>query len=154
MRSRFGRSGTVAGFFVVATAALCVSNIWITLARSAIPLSLNDDVAELAWHRAEKERRAGKERRFGFDNACLVTLASGRVLELDSEVYLPLRIGDHLEKRAWDDALYRNGKTVQLRVSGEAFGMIVFMPAVLAGALTLSLAHLRQDPGVSALEAP
>lgn len=140
MSSPSGRRGIALAILLAGALVLAALNVWVTVARSAIPLAVNSTVVELAWHRAKVERR------FGFDNACLVTFEDGRVMELDPEVYLPLRIGDRIEKRSWDPLLYRNGQPMQLRFSEDALGMIFLMPGIVAGALALTLHHLRTDP--------
>lgn len=114
-------------------------NVWVCIARSAIPFALDTTVVDLAWHRAKVERR------FGFDNASLVTAEDGRVYELDDEIYMPLRIGDRLEKGAWDNILYRNGQPIRLRLSDDAVGMIMLMPGTVGAALALALHHIRAN---------
>lgn len=123
------------------TCLLAGLNVWVCFARSAIPFGFDTTVTDLGWHRAKIEGRLGA------GSAPLVTTAGGRVYEFDREIYSPLRIGDRIEKRAWDGILYHNGQPIRLRLSDDAVGMIILMPGTVGAALTLALHHMRADRG-------
>ncbi len=131
-----------AAAFLIAVGVLCSANVWITFGRTLIPSALDGRVTDLAWLQAKAAGWPGE------DSANLVTMESGRVLEVEPEIYHRLRVGDRLRKTRWSATLRRNEETIPLRISSDALGMFALMPAVLAGAIALSIDKLRRpDPG-------
>lgn len=112
--------------------ALAAGNLWVTAARTTIPLSLNDTVA------AKEVRR---EKLGGVDDVHLLTLVSGRVLHVDGAVYDAVRVGDAVHKSAWSRTLDAAGRAVPLAWSDDAKRMAVAMPAaavLMAGLATFA----------------
>lgn len=117
---------------VAAGLAFSVGNIWVTLARSTIPVSLSGTVTD-------KELR--EEKHPGVDDVYLVTFSDGRVIQVDRSVFVAARVGAPLEKEAWSRRLRTGEQDVDLDLSTDARRMFILMP--LAAALVLVAARKR-----------
>jgi len=106
------RSAAVLLFFT--GAALVAGNLWYTAARSTIPLAIDGRIAA---------REVRFEKHPGSDDVCLLTLADGRVLQVDAAVFAALDDGQSLHKRAWQHAIERDGQPLPLEWSADAQGM-------------------------------
>lgn len=110
-------------------AALVVGNLWYTAARSTIPLALDGRIAS---------REIRHEKHPGSDDVCLLTLADGRVLHVDAEVYAALGDGQSIHKRAWERTLVHDGQPLPLTWSADARGMWPTMGVALLALIVLA----------------
>ena len=109
-------------FLLLVCLLLAAGNLWITARRSTIPLELNDVVLK-------KEVR--REKHPGYDDVHLLHFQSGRVLEVDEQVFDAVRDGDLIEKSAWARDLRHGSHTSQLSWSRDFRGMTWAMPIVV-----------------------
>ncbi|MBX7167647.1 MAG: hypothetical protein K1X74_15055 [Pirellulales bacterium] len=102
---------------------LACTNLWVTAARSTIPLAL---ATQLLNSEVRHEKHPGQ------DDVCLWMLADRRVLHVDQEVFAAVpRWGDRLEKQPWERVLKADGRVILLAWSADFRGMGRVMPVVL-----------------------
>jgi hypothetical protein len=106
---------------VVLGLVLAVGNVWATVSRSVIPLDLTGTVQAVDV-RFQKDP--------GLDDVWFVTV-EGRQLVVDEEVARRLRVGQQVRKEAWSRTLVAADDVIALRLSPDARGMLVVVPAVL-----------------------
>lgn len=117
-------------------AALSVILAWQLAARSTIPMSLHGDVVSI---------RSADEHP-GTDNAWFVRIDT-TTHQVDRTIGELLRVGDRVEKDAWDRDLVVNGRPIPVALSKEARAALWFAPALTAIASALSWALWRRSPG-------
>ena len=115
-------------------AGMAALNLWVTFARSTIPLDVHGEVTEVDL-RFEKHR--------GVDDVYLVTVG-GRTIHVDTAIGRRIREGDHLSKDAWTRALHTPRGTLELGPSRDLERMMVVMPVVVLTGVVV--ARRRRDP--------
>ena len=113
---------------------LAAANLWVTAARSTIPLALDGMIFA---------REIRHEKFPGYDDVFFIILDGGRRLHVDKPVYLGVEIGDLVEKRRFEKSLivsHSNGelKKVELTPSADHLGMHRVMPIALGVAIALA----------------
>jgi hypothetical protein len=103
--------------------AFAVANLWVTAVRSTIPLELQGIV---------KEKLRLPEKEVGVDDVYLVTLDSGRSVQVDGPVFEALTLNRAVSKRAWSRTMESDGRAVILNWSPDFRGMAYGMPVVAA----------------------
>lgn len=115
-------------FLLLIGVLLAAGNVWIAAKRSAIPLELHETVAK-------KEVR--REKHPGHDDVHLLYFQSGRVLEVDRQVFEAVHDGERIEKSVWTRELRHGAHASQLFWSRDFQGMTRAMPiAVLILGIT------------------
>ncbi|MGD9647201.1 MAG: hypothetical protein AB7U73_15930 [Pirellulales bacterium] len=102
---------------------LLAGNLWVTAARSTIPLAIDGRVTAL---------EVRHEKHPGADDVCFVTLDNGSVLHVDTEVFRAIQKGEHLHKSVWQRTLDHGDAIVSLDCSADARGMWRVMSVALA----------------------
>ena len=110
---RFARVAVAIVLFL-GGAVLATGNVWVTAARSTIPLTIDAEVIG-------KETR--HEKHPGFDDVHLLTLSDGRTLQFDTPVFTELSEGEPLSKQAWEYSLEHGGQRTALGWSEDFYGM-------------------------------
>ena len=129
------RSARPVVFLLLLGALLCGGNLWVTAARSLIPLQI-DAVIEGMEKRREKHP--------GIDDVFLLRLEQAGEFEVDQAVYDSVALGEKLTKSAWSRQLTHDRQTLQLRWSRNVIGMLWTMPgALIVLAVTGSRAQRR-----------
>lgn len=103
-------------------AALAIANVYTTLHRSLIPVSLNDRIGKV---------EVRLEKHIGIDDVSLLH-AGDRVIHIDNKLAKKLDKGDWLRKGRWSRKLEVSGKKITLGTSSDFKGMLVAMPIILA----------------------
>jgi len=119
--------------------ALTAGNLWITLARSTIPFSLNHRIID---------REVRYEKHPGQDDVCFLSYDDGRQVHVDEAVFRATQLGDHLAKSAWETDLQIrsvNGSQNQitLQPSADFWGMLWVMSAVVLVLTLLAIVAQR-----------
>jgi hypothetical protein len=109
-------------FLLLIGALLAVGNVWIAAKRSTIPLELHEAVAK-------KEVR--REKHPDHDDVHLLCFQSGRVLEVDRQVFEAVHEGERIEKSVWARELRHGAHALQLFWSRDYQGMTRAMPMVV-----------------------
>lgn len=124
---------------LVAALALAAGNLWVTLARSTIPLAIDGRISDIEL-RFEKTR--------GVDDVYLVSVGD-RTIHVDAAVGPKLEVGDHLRKTRWERHLHTDDRTIPLSPSRDFRRMLATMPLVLIAVTVLLLLPRfvgRRDP--------
>lgn len=100
--------------------ALVGGNLYETLRRSTIPLSLEGEVRDVELRR---------EKHPGIDDVHLLEFSFGSV-HVDAAVAERIGEGDILQKDAWSRELTVNGARTNVEFSRDFRGMLVVMPVV------------------------
>jgi hypothetical protein len=108
-------------------ALLGVLLLWQLSARSTIPTAVHGTVVSV---------RSADEHP-GTDNAWFVRVGD-RTHQVDREVGQLLRVGDRVDKKAWDDSLLINSLATDVRYSDDARAARWFVPVLVAVAVALS----------------
>ena len=114
---------------------LCAGNVYVTFARSTIPLSL-DGIARPVKIQAED--------RPGIDDVFLLPIGS-REYHVDQSVAERVIVGQRLRKEAWSSQVKSGETTFEVEPSRDFEGMVWVMP-ILFVALVLLLVGRRSDP--------
>lgn len=114
---------------LLAALLLAAGNLWITLARSTIPLRLDARVSDIEL-RFEKNR--------GVDDVYLVTVGD-RTIHVDTAIGPQLEVGDHLRKDRWERHLHTGDRTIPLSPSRDFRRMLAAMPLVAVAVAVLAL---------------
>lgn len=113
---------------LLVTGLLAAGNLWVTAARSLIPLAVDARVLT---------RETRPEKHPGIDDVYLLHLVGGATLQVDQAVYDLVDQGDEIGKPAWSRRFQCGGKVHTLRLSTDFHGMLCLMPATLAIAVLL-----------------
>lgn len=119
-----------AALLLILATILAVGNLWISAARSTIPLSLDDRVEQVE---IRYEKHPGK------DDVYLVHLRSGRTLHMDQAVATALLPKGTIQKQPWERQAKVNDRIVNLDWSADACGMSRAMPAIMLILLATSI---------------
>jgi hypothetical protein len=114
-------------------------NLWFTAARSAIPLELRGTVTQ-------KQRLIEKSP--GVDDVYIVTIDSGRQIQLDGHVFDAIAEGQSINKLAMTRTLEIEGADFALSWSRDFRGMRWAMPlavTILVVLGTMAVEHPRQN---------
>lgn len=126
-----------AGFLVLIGIALAGANLWVTAARSTIPLDLGGKIVA---------REILHEKHPGFDDVFFLVLEDGTWLHVDEPVFRGLAEGDFVEKYSLSDHTieirHADGRRSELPLafSRDFLGMRIVMPIVLGVAIALAVA--------------
>lgn len=120
----------------VSSLLLATGNLWVTAARSTIPLTID---AQLNGKEIRREKHPG------MDDVLLITLSDGRTLQVDAPIYVELQEGEQLSKSFGQRSLLHNDEHLTLEWSADVQGMMWNMPLALALCFVLSVVPaLRQ----------
>lgn len=111
-------------------------NIWFAAARSTIPL-------ELHGHVTHTQRLI--EKKPDVDDVYLVTLDSGRRIQVDGPVFDALAAHQSVKKRAWTAIIEIDGKNIALEWSPDFRGMLWAMPLTVAVCVLLGFYSSRRN---------
>ncbi len=119
-----------AALLLILGTILAAGNLWISAARSTIPLSLNDIVERVE---IRHEKHPGK------DDVYLVHLRSGRTMHMDQAVATALFLKGTIQKQSWERHVRVKNRIVNLDWSADARGMFLAMPAIMLILLATSI---------------
>lgn len=102
--------------------ALALANVWISAARSTIPLELDDRVLA---------REIRTEKHPGNDDVYLLHLDPSGLTQVDRNVYEAAREDDSLRKGSWSRTLIIGANPFDLEWSTDFRGMVIAMPLTL-----------------------
>jgi hypothetical protein len=106
------------------------ANLWFAAARSTIPLELHGTVTR-------KQRLI--EKTPGVDDVHIVTLDSGRRIQVDAHVFNAIAEGQSINKAAWARTLQVGDRAFALSWSRDVRGMLWAMPLTLVIAVVLGM---------------
>lgn len=131
MRSH--RIRAIITLFILAV-LFAISNLWFAAARSTIPLELDTTVVD-------RQRLFEKSR--GVDDVFLMTLESGRRIQVDRHVYEAVNKNDSIEKPSWARRLKVNDHNHVLKWSQDYRGMVWVMPAAIGLSALVGMAAAK-----------
>ncbi len=114
------------------------ANVWFTAARSTIPIAISGTVTQ-------KHRLI--EKIPGIDDVYLVSLSSGRRIQIDGHMYHLVSRGQTLEKSAWDSHVRIEGRVFQLVWSRDLRGMALAMPLTITICLVVGVTAVCSGRG-------
>lgn len=114
-------------YLLALVALMALGNLWFTLRRSGIPVSLTGTVERVEIRR---------EKHPGLDDVHLVTI-SGSEIHLDADVASLLRVGDETRKAWGATGLTTPRGESRIKPSKDFLRMAVAMPLVVGLALLL-----------------
>lgn len=119
---------------LLAALVLAAGNLWVTLARSTIPLTLDGRISDIEL-RFEKTR--------GVDDVYLVSIGD-RTIHVDAAIGPQLEVGDHLRKDRWERHLHADDGMIPLSPSRDFRRMLAAMPLVAVAVAVLAIGPGRR----------
>lgn len=111
------------------------ANIWFAAARSTIPWELHGNIAQ-------KERLI--EKTPGVDDVYILTLDSGRRIQVDGPVFDAVAAHQSVRKRAWTRIIEIDGKNIALGWSPDFRGMLAAMPLTVVVCVFLGMMAVKR----------
>ena len=122
------------GLLVTLGLAFAGANLSFAAARSTIPLGFSGTIVT-------KQRRA--EKWLGVDDVYLLTLDSGRRVQVDATVFESLSERQSVSKQSWEHSLKADGQTIPLTWSADVRGMLGAMPLTVLVCVLVGVVLVR-----------
>lgn len=114
-----------------------MANMWLTAGRSTVPYAIDGTVTAM-------DRRL--EKHPGLDDVYLISIDSGRWMQIDKLLFDLLHNGSQLTKQRWSKQIEVDGQSTHLEFSRDFVGMVRAFPLICSILVGFGLFVVKQRP--------